>query len=109
MNDLNYSGGYTPDGGDDIQRPSGRYDNIVLWIERFPLRIFVVLFGCSMLLRLAGSIDHMMGAQALYATLGYIVGFFVVLAELVLGKVTRLIKDILLRIVIRAERNADVL
>lgn len=95
--------------GNEVRRPTGTYDNLIVFIEKFPLRLVICFAGLCMLLNLAIARDGMSGDALWGATLGYIFGFFVVLGEAVFGKVTRLIKDILLRIVISAEKNAEVL
>ena len=101
-NDLN---GTAYDAG-NVSRPMETYDGLIRFIERFPLRIVVCLVGLSLLMQLAGLRDGLSGEGILWATLGYIVGFFVVLGEAVYGRLTRLVKDLLIRAVMIAEENS---
>lgn len=101
-NDLNS----TATGSDDIKRPMETYDGLIRFVESFPLRLVIVIIGLSFLLQLASWRNTLSGDALMDATLGYIVGFFVVLGEAVCGKLTRFIKDIILRIIIRAEENS---
>lgn len=103
--DQNLNNGYTG-GGNDIQRPMEGYDTLIRFIDRFPLRLIIVFVGISLLLQLAGAREEMEGDAMMNATLGYIVGFFLVLAEAATGTVTRIIKDLLIRLVMIAERNS---
>lgn len=113
MDDLTQYDGQAD--GDDkshdktIQRPAGTYDNVILFIERFPLRLVIVLAGFGLLWQLALYRDTLTSDALMSATLGYIVGFFVVVAEAVTGFLTNLIKGLLLGIVMRAEENSKVL
>lgn len=99
--------GKSPD--EAIQRPAGRYDNVILFIERFPLRLVIVMAGLGLLWQLAVYRDTLTSDALMNATLGYIVGFFVVAAEAVTGFLTHIIKGLLLGIVMRAEENSKVL
>jgi len=94
---------------DGIRRPVGTYDNVIVFIERFPLRIVVFFVGIGLIMHLAVASNDMSGDALFGAMLGYIVGFILVFAELVLGKLTRFIKDMLIRIVMTAEKNSEVL
>lgn len=96
-------------GGDDIRRPQGEYDDLVRFIVKFPLRLFIVFGGIALLLYLAMCRDNMTGDALWGATIGYIVGFFVILGEAVYGKLTWLIKSLLLRAVMRAEDKSKLL
>lgn len=89
-----------------ISRPMETYDGLIRFIERFPLRLVICFVGLSLLLTLAGWRDTLSGDAMMKATLAYIVGFFVVLGEAVFGKLTRLIKDLLIKAVIIAEENS---
>lgn len=106
MADINAYDNNGATNGNDIRRPKEVYDDIIRFIEAFPLRLVVALVGLSLLMQLAHARDSMTGMDILYATLGYIVGFFVLLGEIACGKVTRLIKDLLIRAVMMAEQNA---
>lgn len=94
---------------DTVRRPVGTYDNVIIFIERFPLRIVIFFAGLGLILTLAASCDNLSGDALFAGMLGYLVGFVLVFAELLTGKLTRLIKDMLIRIVMRAEKNAEVL
>ena len=99
----------TPTQENDIRRPVGTYDNVIVFIEKFPLRIVLVFAGLGLILNLAFARDGMSGDAAIAATLGYIVGFCIVFWELACGKITRRIKDLLIRAVMIAEKNSEVL
>lgn len=94
---------------EELRRPQGEYDPLVRFILWFPLRLVIVLAGLALILRLAFARDGMTGDALWGATLGYIVGFFLVLAEAVYGKLTWLIKSLLLRAVMSAEDRAKLL
>lgn len=104
-----YNNGYDQsyaDGG--INRPMEGYDTLIRFIDRFPLRIVIVLIGFSLLLRLAAWSDTLSSGEAMMnASFAYIIGFFVTLAEAVWGRLTRLIKDLLIRAVMIAEENSS--
>ena len=89
-----------------FRRPMENYDGLIRFIERFPLRLVICFAGLSILMMLAGWRETLSGDAMMRATLGYIVGFFVVLGEAAFGKLTRLIKDLLIRLVIVAEENS---
>ena len=111
-NDLNNGYNNYQNGGIDypndgnVRRPMEGYDTLIRVIDRFPLRLVIVFIGLSLLLNLATFRDTLSGEGMMYATFGYIIGFVIVAAEALTGTLTRLIKDILIRIVMLAEENS---
>lgn len=108
--DINHVGGDSTGRNDEeLRRPKGTYDNLIVFIEMFPLRIFVVLAGMGFLLWFIFQSENFTPEGMLLADLAYLLGFGIVVVEAITGFATRLIKDALLRIVMRAERNSEIL
>lgn len=107
-----------PPAGDDgtgdaeLRRPTGRYGNLILFVERFPLRLFVVIIGLSICLKYYSHIrdlTYVIPGAPFGATLLYLLMAAALFGEMLTGWLTRHIKDLIIRRIMRAEEDAEVL
>jgi len=98
--------------GGDIKRPRGKYDNLILFVERFPLRLFVVIIGLSVCMNYhmhLGELTYVIPGAPFGASLLYLLMGVALFGEMFTGWLTRHIKDFIIRRIMRAEENAEIL
>lgn len=108
--DIQHSDGTTDE--TELKRPTGKYDNVVLIIERFPLRIVILIAWLGVCLNYYSHIHeltYVIPGAPFGATFLYFLMAIAWFAELVTGWLTRHIKDFIIKRVMQAEENADVL
>lgn len=100
------------EGNTDLSRPQGRYDNVIRFIEIFPLRVVLVIAGMCITTNLR---THMAELRYLIPPQPFGVTFLILILgcatlwELGTGSLTGILKERLIKAVMKAEENASLL